>query len=263
MTVENIHIPDGWTEHTGYIQHYQTEEQIDEVMSLLSLSTATGFLDIGCGNGVFAVAAARQRPDCKILAVDPLESAITECRRRASEAGITNLQADIASADRLPVADSAVDRVLTRNVLHHVACAHAAFKEVARILVTDGLMLLETPCNLGDSALGELISEIHMIEDDSHRRTYHHPDAISSGLSAYGIATQSVETWPYLYTIRDEQVALVSGQHAEDVLSLREETDGRWRIQLNIVRIVGRKENHNESMERDLVTSAAHGSVVR
>ena len=241
MTTQNTHIPDGWTDRAGYIARYQTEAQVREVVQLLRLSTAEGLVDIGCGNGAFAVAAAAQNPRCRVWAVDPLESAIAECRRRAAEAGVANLQAEIASADRVPLPDSSVDRVLTRNVLHHVACADAAFAETSRVLRTDGRVVLETPCNLGDEQLGGLISDIHMLMDDSHRRTYHHPDAIVCGLSSHGIVAESVTTWPYAPGMSVEQVALVRQHAAESVLSLHESDDDRWRIKLNIVRVIGRK----------------------
>ena len=225
----------------------QSDEQIREIVDILDLSTAKGLVDVGCGNGAFAVAAALRHPDCSVWGFDPLESAVSECRRRAAEAGVTNLKMDVASANCLPLDDSCVDRVLIRNVLHHVASADAAFTELARVLKTDGIVLLEAPCNVSDEALGVLISDIHMLRDDSHRRTYHHPDVICSELSTHGIFVKSVTTRPYTHIVKDNEVTLITDHEAGELLCLREESDGRRSIQLNIVRVIGKKKTHNKT----------------
>ena len=194
--VEDKGIRDGWTEHAGYTRSYQSEEQIREVLGLLELADARGFVDIGCGNGASAVPVAVRHPECDVWALDPLETAVAECEGRAAEAGVANLHAEVASANAIPLPDATVDRALMRNVLHHVADAHAAYAEIARILRPNCLLLLEAPCNPGDDGLRALISDIHMFMDDSHRRTYHRLEATSAGLAKHGIATEGVKQWP-------------------------------------------------------------------
>lgn len=237
--IENSQIPDGWTDSAGYIKAYQKDEQIDEVVALLSLDQASALVDIGCGNGAFAVAAAAAYPLCQVRALDPLESAVEECRRRAGAAGLTNIQAQCASANGLPLPDGAADRALMRNVLHHVAHADDAFAEIARVLRPGGRLVLEAPCNPGDAALGRLISEIHLLMDDSHTRTYLQPQAIAAGLAAHGIVPQSVHCWPYTFRMSPDQVDLIRKHRAEDRLCLRQEADQPWTIQLSLVRVVG------------------------
>ena len=239
--VENRGIRDGWTDHAGYTRRYQSEEQIREVLGLLELADARGFVDIGCGNGASAVPVAVRHPECDVWALDPLETAVAECERRAAEAGVANLHAEVASANAIPLPDATVDRALMRNVLHHVADADAAYAEIARILRPSCLLLLEAPCNPGDDGLGALISDIHMLMDDSHRRTYHRPEAISAGLARHGIATEGVKQWPYWPGMSERQVELIRNSRAEEALHLSRDSDGRWTIELSLVRIVVRK----------------------
>ena len=131
-----------------------------------------------------------------------------------------------------------------RNVLHHIADPHAAYTEISRVLRPIGLLLLEAPCNPGDDALGRLISDIHMFMDDSHRRTYHRPEAISSALASHGIVTESVQQWPYRPGMSEQQVALIRNHRAEEALQLSQGSDGRWTIELSLVRILGRRGDH-------------------
>ena len=241
MNIENADIPDTWSSNCGYINRFQTDEQIDEILGLLDLGSARGLVDVGCSNGAFAIAAAARCPQCRVWALDPLGSAVAECRRLAATKEIGNLRTEVASADALPLENSSVDRALMRNVLHHLASPDRAYAELARVLAPDGLLLLEAPSNPGDAELGRLISEVHMFMDDSHRRTYHRPEAIVSGLAAHGIAAEVTDSWPYSPRMRSEQVHLIQQHGSEEALCLRQESADRWTIQLNMVRVVGRK----------------------
>ncbi len=75
---EHTNIPDLWTDSEGYANQYQNKDQVRDVCDLLELPSATTMLDIGCGNGVFAVAAASQFPNCRVVAFDSLSSAIED-----------------------------------------------------------------------------------------------------------------------------------------------------------------------------------------
>ena len=238
---ENTNIPDLWTDSEGYADQYQNEDQVRDVCDLLELPSATTMLDIGCGNGVFAVAAASQFPNCKVVAFDSLSSAIEDTKRRTSSAQCQNLRAEVASADALPLSDSSVDRVLIRNVLHHVSSIDQAMVELSRVLSPGGLFLLEAPCNPGDSALAELISDIHMLMDNSHRRTYHSPKAVATSMEAHGIAPSEPKCWPYLFPVNNDQIDLVKSCAAAKSLSLDESVEGNASIQLTLTRIIGRK----------------------
>ena len=241
MEAENAQARDLWTKSTEYIQAYQTEEQIDEVIALLELQSGANLIDIGCGNGAFALAAASQYPHCNVWAFDPLESAIEECRKQASTKALRNIRTGVASANATPLPSGSVDRIIMRNVLHHVANPDDAFDEINRLLRPGGLLILETPCNSKDDSFGELISEIHMLMDNSHRRTYHRPENISTALASRGIAKQSAKCWPYPFTVGWKQVDLIEKYDAEEELFLRQLNADQWSIALTLVRFVGKK----------------------
>jgi SAM-dependent methyltransferase len=238
---ENTEIPDLWTDSKYYADLYQNDDQIRAVCKLLELPSATSLVDIGCGNGVFAVAAASQFPDCAVLALDSLSSAVEETKRRASLADCKNLRAEVASADVLPIPDSSADRILMRNVAHHLGSLDAALAEVSRVLSPGGVFLLEAPCNPGDSALAELISDIHMLMDNSHRRTYHCPEAVAACMQTHGITPSEPECWPYSFPVDSDQISLIKSRNAAACLSLDESCKGKAAIQFTLTRIIGKK----------------------
>jgi len=241
MKPENANIPDLWTKSSYYADLYQNDEQIHEVIQLLDIHSANSLIDIGCGNGVFAIAAASQFPNCSVMAIDSLSSAIEETRKRACAANCARFRAEVASADSLPMPDLSVDRILFRNVLHHVTSINKAFAEISRVLQPSGLLVLETPCNPGDDTLGALISDIHILMDGSHHRTYHKPKDISASMESHGIAASTPQCWPYRFPVNTEQIELIRSRGAQRLLSLDKTGEGGPTIQLVLTRIIGRK----------------------
>jgi ubiquinone/menaquinone biosynthesis C-methylase UbiE len=238
---ENTGIPDLWTDSQCYADLYQNDDQIRVVCELLELPSATSVVDIGCGNGVFAVAVASQFPNCAVVALDSLASATEETEQRASSANCKNMRTEVASADALPIPNVSADRILMRNVAHHLSSLDAAFAEVSRILLPGGIFLLEVPCNPGDSALAELISDIHMLMDNSHRRAYHSPKAVAICMDNHGMTPSEPKCWPYSFPVDSNQIELIKNRKADGLLSLDESIEEQASIQLTLTRIIGRK----------------------
>lgn len=241
MPTQNSTIRDGWTSTPGYAQALQSGRQVDEILGLLELSTAQVLADIGCGNGAFAVPAAAANPFCQVFAFDSLDAAITECRKRADDAGIDNLTAEVASADSVPVGDGKVDRVLSRNVLHHLSDASEAYAETARILADGGLFILEGPYNSGPEPVGEALTEIFRLLDESHVRHYHREGSIEQGLNAHGLRVESRSGWTFENRMPEGGVEAATRFGASEHLRVRERQDGVVTYELPIIRVIARK----------------------
>jgi ubiquinone/menaquinone biosynthesis C-methylase UbiE len=237
----NNRLNDNWTHDPDYRRCYQTEEDVKAVLGLLSLDRASSLVDVGCGNGAFAVVAARAYPACRVWAFDALESAVVECRKAAE--GLTNLRADVAQAHSIPLPDASVGRVLCRSVLHHIENPQGVYQEIHRVLQPGGRLVLQAPCNGWEAAFSEVLSQMMMLTDDSHRRYYYRPEDIVAGLKAAGFSVAGEpECWPYPFPfVSDEQAKFIRQYDAEERLQLKPLGAGRWSIDGCWVRLVAEK----------------------
>jgi SAM-dependent methyltransferase len=96
-------------------------------------------LDVGCGDGSFAIAAARR--GAAVVGVDPDARMRAAARRRADEAVAPVLLAG-ANAESLPFASGLFDVVVAVTVLCFVRDAGAAIAEMARVLKPGGRLVL-------------------------------------------------------------------------------------------------------------------------
>jgi ubiquinone/menaquinone biosynthesis C-methylase UbiE len=230
-TTGSRNLQDLWTDSSEYRRCYQTDDEVDRVLGLLGLEDARGMVDVGCGNGAFAVAAARRHPGCRVCAFDALESAAAECRARARDLLWPNLFAAVAWAHALPLPDAWADRALCRSVLHHVAKPRPVYEEIARVLAPGGRLVLQTPCNYWEPALADVLSDMMVLADDTHRRFYYRPDEVVGGLERAGFHVTQPECWTYSFPFLDDRQAdLVRRHQATDRLCLRPIGAGHWCI---------------------------------
>jgi ubiquinone/menaquinone biosynthesis C-methylase UbiE len=232
-------LKDLWTESSSYRQCYQSDDEIETTLRLLDLAGACGLVDVGCGNGAFAVAAARRWPACRVWAFDALESAVAECRARAKDLSESNLVADVAWAHALPLADASADRALCRSVLHHAGEPMAVCAEIARVLKPGGRLVLQAPCSFWEPAFAQILSGIMMLLDDTHRRYYYRPAEVVAGLEQVGFRVAEPQCWTYSFPFLGDREADFVRQHgADERLRLRPLDSGKWSIENYWVRVV-------------------------
>ena len=237
----DIVLRDGWTHDASYRRCYQTEDDVETILRLLALTPHYSLVDVGCGNGAFAIAAARKEPGCRVWAFDASDSAVAECRARA--AGLVNLYVDRAWAHSIPLTSSSVDRALFRSVLHHISQPQAVYAEFGRVLKPGGRLVLQAPCNGWDGSVGQVLSDMMMLGDDSHRRFYYRPAEIAEGLQTAGFSVGKSECWPYEFPfIQDREAQFIQQHGAEKELRLRTIQPGKWSLDGCWVRMVAKKE---------------------
>ncbi len=96
-------------------------------------------LDLASGAGEPALTVARRvLPEGRVTATDLVPEMLAGARRRAAEAGIENIDFEIADMEALPFADAAFDRVTCRFGLMFVPDAGHALGEALRVLVPGG-----------------------------------------------------------------------------------------------------------------------------
>jgi ubiquinone/menaquinone biosynthesis C-methylase UbiE len=114
-----------------------------EVARLAQVRPGEVVLDLGCGTGTLLETLLIQRPDARYVGVDPdpqvLDIASRKLRRHASV-----VQLMTGYGDNLPVADRAVDIVVSTLTFHHLtdSAKRSTLAEVRRVLRPAGRFLL-------------------------------------------------------------------------------------------------------------------------
>jgi ubiquinone/menaquinone biosynthesis C-methylase UbiE len=112
----------------------------------LDLAPGITFLDLGCGQGNYALAAsAIMGSTGAIYAVDLWEEGIAALKERAAREGVNNLKALVSPASQVPLRDQSVDVGFMATVLHDLVeagTATGALTEVARVLKPGGLLAI-------------------------------------------------------------------------------------------------------------------------
>ncbi len=99
-------------------------------------------LDIGTGDGSYAIAAARQGA-ARVVGVDRNLDMLAAARRRATQAGVsTRVEFVTADAARLPFPDRSFDRVLAVTMLCVCEDPQAVLVEMARVLEPGGIVVI-------------------------------------------------------------------------------------------------------------------------
>jgi ubiquinone/menaquinone biosynthesis C-methylase UbiE len=128
------------------------------VFDQLGLKSGDVFVDLGCGTGRYALAAAKiVGKHGRVYAVDRLSDCIDALTQEAKAEGVSQLQAvgaDITA--RLPLDSESCDSCFICTVLHSLnlqQCAENLFKETHRILKQGGkLFIIE--CKKTDTPFG-------------------------------------------------------------------------------------------------------------
>ncbi len=133
-----------WRERRIYQENHQ-----QEALGLLAEGLAAGtgsatlagvrLLDLGCGMGGFAVAAARQGAQVMALDYNPAYADITALRAALHRLA---LPVAVAAGEALPLPDACVDAVTCWDVLEHVQSPEALLAELGRVLRPGGVLLL-------------------------------------------------------------------------------------------------------------------------
>ena len=92
---------------------------LDQIAPLLA--AARRLLDLGCGPGTFAAAAAARHPSLEVIAVDP--------SRDFARAGVVR-----ASGEALPFGDRSIDVAVCLSSIRHVRDRRATLRELRRVV---------------------------------------------------------------------------------------------------------------------------------
>ena len=113
----------------------------DQILAIAKPSEGERALDLGAGTGLLALAVAPKV--AHVTAVDSSPAVCGLLEERARELGLANVDAVVADARKLPLADSSIDLAVSNYCLHHVNDADklVALSELARVLRPGGRLV--------------------------------------------------------------------------------------------------------------------------
>jgi ubiquinone/menaquinone biosynthesis C-methylase UbiE len=129
-------------EHRGFRGGHLYDEEsrrqwqdAEAILASIGLKPGATFVDLGCGEGFFALPAARLvGAGGRVYALDVRPEAVERLRQRASAEGLTNLHLRVGRAEDSVLCDACADFVFFGIVLHD-------FDEPAKVLANAARML--------------------------------------------------------------------------------------------------------------------------
>jgi ubiquinone/menaquinone biosynthesis C-methylase UbiE len=117
----------------------------DRILSSIGLREGDVFVDIGCGEGFFALPAARRIGKAgRVFALDINSDAIARIREQAESEGLSQVSAEIKEAEAAVVCEGCADIVFFGNDLHDfsdpgrvIRNAHMMLKPSGRLVNLD------------------------------------------------------------------------------------------------------------------------------
>ena len=140
-------------------------------------------LDIGTGRGFTAVEIARR--GYNVVSVDISSEALQDAYTYARAEGVADrMEFRLVDGDKLPFDDGTFRLVTIVNVLHHLDGFEWLLKEVSRVLVPEGRMLLADFTEEGFEIIGRVLSD----EGRGHDRASEHTiDDVAEVMHRYGM----------------------------------------------------------------------------
>ncbi len=115
-----------------------------EQLDIAGVGEGQAVVDVGCGTGTLAIAAARRvGPRGSVVGIDPSPEMVARATGKARRARVA-VSFRAGAAQALPVADGTADVVLCTLVLHQLPgdALHVAFAEFRRVLKPGGRLLV-------------------------------------------------------------------------------------------------------------------------
>jgi SAM-dependent methyltransferase len=144
--------------------------------------------DAGMGFGQYTYYMARRFPDVRIHAADVKAEQVEDCRQFFAAMGLRHCS--VAVEDLLTIRhENRFDLVLSVDVMEHIAEDRRVFTNLARSLKPGGVLLVNTPSNLGGSDVhGE--GEQSFIEE--HARAGYGVEEIREKVESAGLRVESI-----------------------------------------------------------------------
>ena len=117
---------------------FYSENVRDRALATAAVQVGDIAADIGCGSGF--ITEGLIRAGLHVVAIDQSEAMLSDMKRKF--ATIADIDYRCGEAEQLPLSDNSVDYAFANMYLHHVERPPIAIKEMARILKSNGTLVI-------------------------------------------------------------------------------------------------------------------------
>jgi ubiquinone/menaquinone biosynthesis C-methylase UbiE len=144
-----------------------------ETMVRLAMRPTDRVLDVGCGTGELLSRIAARYPGARLSGLDPVPQMLEVAKRKLSPA----VDLRVGWANALPWPDASFDVIVSCNMFHYITHPVAAVKEMERVLVPGGQILITDWC---DDYLACRLCNLYLkLTTKAHYRTYRQAECAS------------------------------------------------------------------------------------
>ncbi|WP_417389091.1 arsenite efflux transporter metallochaperone ArsD [Gimesia sp.] len=112
-------------------------------LALAGIREGEVVVDLGCGGGMDVFLAARKVGSSgRVIGIDMTAEMLERARAGQQKLGLTNVEFQLSTIDRLPIPDNSVDCVISNCVINLVPDKLAVFREILRVLKPGGRVAL-------------------------------------------------------------------------------------------------------------------------
>ena len=144
------------------------EELLQTMLRVSAVKSNDTVLDVACGPGLVACAFARIAKE--VTGIDLTPAMIERARILQEKEKLSNLHWRIANVLPLPYADGAFSLAVTRFSFHHFLDPEAALREMIRVTVPNGRVLVTDVYTTEDSRQADAYNRMEKLRDPSHVR---------------------------------------------------------------------------------------------
>lgn len=129
-----------WAAPFSALDIHAAAEGLRRTLAAARLAPHMRVLDVACGPGIVACAAAAQAGH--VTGLDLTPAMIEQAKARQAREGLANIAWQVGDATRLPFADGSFDVALTRYSFHHLPAPIAALREMQRVVAPGGRVVV-------------------------------------------------------------------------------------------------------------------------
>ena len=155
--------PRGWLGRTiAAIMVHETAAINRTVITALNVEPGDHVLDIGCGSGLSIALLAPLVPQGSVSGIDPSAVMIDRAKARNSgQIAARRAMVAVASVEQLPFVEDTFDAVMSVHTLYFWTDLKLALTEIARVMRSDGRLVLAFRTGANPAATARFPSEIY------------------------------------------------------------------------------------------------------